>query len=160
MSGIHMMMLGVNANAPVALTDHSISMNSTGDCGAGFVLKTDGTAYWERYTLSTPGSNIATSGTYSGEWLVSGSSSSYEATFALVSGGSASNPGNGTLTASAPTTAGSWVALTSDRRWNLQGFRVGPGGISGSWIVDISIRDGTTLATLATGRITITVTTP
>lgn len=94
----------VYSGTSVALTDHTVTGTGTASvdiASATFRLKLDGTAEM----VETDGLGGSTTTPISGEWLLSGSASDYQARMTTVSG---------TLSSG---TAGSWLALSSTRDW-------------------------------------------
>jgi len=118
---------GSTPSARVAISDQLSFV--VGD-DAGYRLDSDGSAY--RRLGSTAYTAI------SGEWLLTGSNSDYEARATLVSG---STPSTGTLD--------SWLGLGTDRTWTLTSTS------SAQSVLTIEIRDATTLEVLDSATITL-----
>ena len=119
--------------AAAALTNHSITATGGGTVTATFTLDNAGVASGATSPGGTGG------GTYSGEWMLVGPASGYEARFTILSG---------TLSTG---TAGSWLNLGTTRTWTVSRSTIGSTICQGT----VEIRDAATLAVLATATITL-----
>lgn len=120
--------------AAAALTNHAISATSGGGTvTATFTLDSAGVASGATSPGGTGG------GTYSGEWMLVGPSSAYEARFTITSGALSTG------------TAGTWLNLGTSRAWTVTRNTVGTSTCQGT----VEIRDAATLTVLATATITL-----
>lgn len=120
--------------AAALLTNHTISaISGSGPVTATFTLASSGAASGATSPGGTGG------GTYSGEWMVVGPASGYEARFTILSGALSAG------------TAGSWLNLGTTRAWSVSRATIDNSLCQGT----VEIRDATTLVVLATATITL-----
>lgn len=125
MSGIGMFLLGsgsslINISDKSVDDSHDVVSPSTASAQAGYQLGSDGVA---RFNRQSDGN-----GSYSGEWLVGGLSSDYEAMFTIVSG--------------SPTgvTFNSWLSLSSSRTVSVSATQSVFGSTTNTATVTVQIR--------------------
>src|SRR5690606_35221334 len=82
----------------------------------------------------------------SGEWLIEGSASDYEARAVIVSG-----PTNGGTTSSGSGPFNTWVSIGSQSQWRVNTTSATPSIL----VIDVSIRNATTGTVLDTATITL-----
>lgn len=128
--------------APHTLTGQDFQATNPSSASATFQLNSSGAA--QAVMAGNSCNPVAGTTNYTGEWLLWGSSSSFECRATLVSG---------TLSSG---TTGTWLALSTTRSWNVTSSVGAGGGNAGkNCTILVEIRDAATLIVLDSDNIAL-----